>query len=55
MFNNQLLTYSFIVFLLTMTPGADTMLVLRNVFFLAAQFRSNQRPSNDNIRNNPSV
>lgn len=29
---SQLLTYSFIVLLLTLTPGADTMLVLRNVF-----------------------
>ena len=32
MFNEQLLIYSFIVLLLTLTPGADTMLVLRNVF-----------------------
>ncbi len=32
MFNPQLITYSIIVGLLTLTPGADTMLVLRNVF-----------------------
>lgn len=30
--NSQLVTYSVIVLLLTLTPGADTMLVLRNVF-----------------------
>ncbi len=30
--NPQLITYSIIVGLLTLTPGADTMLVLRNVF-----------------------
>lgn len=29
---DQLLTYSFVVLLLTLTPGTDTALVLRNVF-----------------------
>lgn len=28
----SLLSYSFLIFLLTLTPGADTMLVLKNVF-----------------------
>ncbi len=32
MIGSQLVIYSFIVALLTLTPGADTMLVLRNVF-----------------------
>lgn len=32
MVSSQMFSYIFVVFILTITPGADTMLVLRNVF-----------------------